>query len=801
MKFQSKLLSLLIAIAISGCGGSSSSTDSPDSPEVPTTSLSGKVADGYLSGATVCLDLNQNKICDTGEPSATSTEGGVFTLAGVTQAQIDQFPLLVEVVEGQTIDEDNPGVALTEGYTLSAPAGFTFVSPITTMVQNEVEKGSTAADAEKSVQEKLGTTLPLSEDYIAGQKEGSSEDLAEFERLHQVAQVTARVIASNMTKLEDTAANEGIAVDKLVSLIVDEVFEALDEISQEVTKAEADSTVEFNPDSIATNIDSEVVAIDPSTLEEQVKQKEAEKSAAVANLIELMKTDGINWFWGETDSNGAELEYGTLKLSDETVEDQFNEFDFWTGEFVSETVRSTDNISLNVDDETWVLTKSNDWINDNETITSVTANNNSIILHYANGEQFDETVTGTKIDLSGLNIATALKSTDGDDTWSKTIKIDATFPEGAFGYKVSFSQQAIYQFESHDSWCHDSSGTLDQETIKGQLNGICNYIQTPTAQSGTYITTLSALKENELLVGWHGSNEITAKLKSDGTVDFWEVDDLESTPLASGSWSEISAYDEILIKVTAPVPVYTLTDHFNDDGTIYFAEHAGFVRKVWEETSDNDESLIFNAAARDAILDNFSVTPPVKIAIATISVDGAITDWDGVKPTLVDAEGDAGISSMDLTAIYLAQDDTNLYLRLDKASLNKLPIDGAYYNYWVYFESNGEGPEFAVSLFHARDNADPTLYPKPYPKPYPTLWNIKDSGRNPDPTADIIADITSVHTTSQYIEVAVPKLLIDITAKYTLDFFTHYSNIADAWDDNEEEHDNGELLISGVVFK
>jgi len=233
-----------------------------------------------------------------------------------------------------------------------------------------------------------------------------------------------------------------------------------------------------------------------------------------------------------------------------------------------------------------------------------------------------------------------------------------------------------------------------------------------------------------------------------------------------------------------------LTDHFNDDSTIYFSEHAGFVRNVWVETSDQDEELVFNAAARDAILSNFIITPPVKIATANITVDGAITDWADVKPTLVDAEGDAGISSMDLTAIYLAQDTDNLYLRLDKASLNELPVEGAFYNYWIYFESNGEGPEFAVSLFHSKDGV------------HPQLWDIKGSGRNPDPSADLIADITNsnYHTTSQYIEVAVPKSQIDITTKYTLDFFTHYSNSADTWDDKMEEHDNGQLLMSGVVF-
>jgi hypothetical protein len=74
MIFNKILLLALVVATISGCDSSSIS------PEIPaTTTLSGKVADGYLRGANVCLDLNKNKICDPGEPSATSTAGGVLS--------------------------------------------------------------------------------------------------------------------------------------------------------------------------------------------------------------------------------------------------------------------------------------------------------------------------------------------------------------------------------------------------------------------------------------------------------------------------------------------------------------------------------------------------------------------------------------------------------------------------------------------------------------------------------------------------------------------------------------------------
>ena len=119
-------LAVAVAAAIAGCGGSSSSlTGGGASYEAV-----GAVADGYLVGATVCLDLNENNECDTDEPSATSGENGVFTISTSTQADLDAS--IVVEVSSTTIDEDT-GAAVGAAYTLTAPAGSAFVSPITTL--------------------------------------------------------------------------------------------------------------------------------------------------------------------------------------------------------------------------------------------------------------------------------------------------------------------------------------------------------------------------------------------------------------------------------------------------------------------------------------------------------------------------------------------------------------------------------------------------------------------------------------------------------------------------------------------
>jgi len=68
-------LAIAIAAALYGCGGGGVD------PIPVTTSLTGVVVDGYLSGSTVFWDVNNNGIQDSGEPSSQTDSSGHFSLA------------------------------------------------------------------------------------------------------------------------------------------------------------------------------------------------------------------------------------------------------------------------------------------------------------------------------------------------------------------------------------------------------------------------------------------------------------------------------------------------------------------------------------------------------------------------------------------------------------------------------------------------------------------------------------------------------------------------------------------------
>ncbi|HET6485159.1 MAG TPA: hypothetical protein VFH83_01995 [Spirochaetia bacterium] len=57
------------------------------------------------------------------------------------------------------------------------------------------------------------------------------------------------------------------------------------------------------------------------------------------------------------------------------------------------------------------------------------------------------------------------------------------------------------------------------------------------------------------------------------------------------------------------------------------------------------------------------------VASGAIAIDGSPGDWSGMSPAIADPVGDSGITGIgtDITALYLARDDTYLYWRMDLA--------------------------------------------------------------------------------------------------------------------------------------
>lgn len=143
---STRLLPVAAAVALAllqGCGGSDDDSDEPPVSEGPTVTLSGVVLDGVLRTARVCVDVDDDRTCDTGEPTATTDANGAYSIAGVRESDAAAHPLLAEATATTTVDADYGPVV--DAFTLAAPAGQgAVISPYTTLVQSELDGGRAA---------------------------------------------------------------------------------------------------------------------------------------------------------------------------------------------------------------------------------------------------------------------------------------------------------------------------------------------------------------------------------------------------------------------------------------------------------------------------------------------------------------------------------------------------------------------------------------------------------------------------------------------------------------------------------
>jgi len=136
-------LSLVAILGLVGCStdeitdnntttienNASNSTTTENTSNTETTEINGKVADGYLVGARVCLDKNKNMICEDDEVNTITDDTGSYTLKIDINDKV-KYPILVEVSE-DVVDLDT-NEKVNKSYKLMSMKP-DFVSPFTTL--------------------------------------------------------------------------------------------------------------------------------------------------------------------------------------------------------------------------------------------------------------------------------------------------------------------------------------------------------------------------------------------------------------------------------------------------------------------------------------------------------------------------------------------------------------------------------------------------------------------------------------------------------------------------------------------
>ncbi|MDO6708686.1 hypothetical protein [Photobacterium sp. 1_MG-2023] len=157
--------SLISISLLAGCGGDS---DSPQPPvkTIPTYSIT--AIDGYLKNAQAWVDIAENFRFEGGDRDGmTNAEGqAAITLNGLENPA--QFAAFVLAIPGQTVDQDNPDAPVNKGFLMSAPVGYTTVTPLTSLVHLYMFEGLGESTAIAAVAQSLG--IPPEQvmgDYLA----------------------------------------------------------------------------------------------------------------------------------------------------------------------------------------------------------------------------------------------------------------------------------------------------------------------------------------------------------------------------------------------------------------------------------------------------------------------------------------------------------------------------------------------------------------------------------------------------------------------------------------------------------
>ena len=167
------------------------------------------VVDQAVQNAVVCMDLNANSVCDTGEPvSAKTGTTGAYSLtydaATITPAQVAAASLIAPMVPGApadantTIDAAEPGVALTaKAYVLKqVPGKSGQINPLTTLVAAGIQAGL----AENTARTNAATQLAITEAKIDNyQDDPATVPSALVDNARLMARVTGAALEEGAT--------------------------------------------------------------------------------------------------------------------------------------------------------------------------------------------------------------------------------------------------------------------------------------------------------------------------------------------------------------------------------------------------------------------------------------------------------------------------------------------------------------------------------------------------------------------------------------------------------------------------
>ncbi|HEX5361255.1 MAG TPA: hypothetical protein VFW49_09235 [Fluviicoccus sp.] len=213
---SSSIALVLVAAGMTGCSRGPLSESTP----AAGVATAGKVVDGYVSGSTVTLDVNDDRICSAGEPTTTTDAEGNFNFS----------PRL-----GSHMTCASGGIDLSSGLPLvgelTAPPGATTITPLTSLVMVQINAANppvlnqatpVSADAASFAQNAVATSLGLP----AGIDLLTADPIASAATTPELLKTTAAIqtLMVQTAKLIEEAATGGSSTPSADSSLTNALF-------------------------------------------------------------------------------------------------------------------------------------------------------------------------------------------------------------------------------------------------------------------------------------------------------------------------------------------------------------------------------------------------------------------------------------------------------------------------------------------------------------------------------------------------------------------------------------------------
>jgi len=246
-----------LTISLAGCGGGGGgSTPASSSSTVTLKTISGTAVDGYISGATVCLDINSNDSCDNNEPKAITNSNGVYTFDTNTTGT---YPIIVTGGVDTTTNKSFNGILKdTIIITNDDETVTSTITPLTTIAHEIYQDKKisnpnyTPTDAKNTLAQKLGF------DSVSMISKDPMTDKDVFNKTQQIIQ-TIELITLNLTDSNQTQDKQ-----KAFLYLIDSISTTINQSSElNISKAVNDiSTKSFEGKAIVIDTNTKTYVND-----------------------------------------------------------------------------------------------------------------------------------------------------------------------------------------------------------------------------------------------------------------------------------------------------------------------------------------------------------------------------------------------------------------------------------------------------------------------------------------------------------------------------------------------------------